>query len=106
MRKYTPTINGRPIDTIPYLVASDLGVAREHLFFRNGKQVKNLPPDKSKEVFCSFESYATQPCGLNKIHFWMHRTEKLAQNGKASGVFRYIVAGAQKQSAYSFYRMG
>ena len=79
MRKYTPTINGRPIDTIPYLVASDLGTAREHLFFRNGKQVKNLPPNKSKEVFCSFESYATQPCGLNKIHFWVHRTEKLQE---------------------------
>lgn len=75
MRTKTPTINGRPIDTIPYLKASDLGVAREHLHFLNGKLAKNLPQNKTKEVFCSFESYAKQKCGLNKMCFWMHRTE-------------------------------
>lgn len=77
MRKQTPTINGRSIDTIPFLTASDLGTAREHIFFRNGKQVKNLPQDKRKEIFCSFESYAEHKCGLDEIHFWMQRTETL-----------------------------
>ena len=79
MRKYSPTLNGRPIETIPYLTASDLGAAREHLFFRNGKQVSNPPQNKTKEVFCSFESYADNKCGLDRIYFWMHRTEKVQQ---------------------------
>lgn len=79
MRTKTPTINGRPIDTIPYLTASDLGAAREHVFFINGKRANNLPQNKATEVFCSFESYAKQPYGLDKIHFWMHRTERLQQ---------------------------
>ena len=79
MRKKTITLNGRPIDTIPYLTASDLGAAREHIFFRNGKQVVNLPQNKKTEVFCSFESYmsAENKCGLGSIHFWLQRTEKV-----------------------------
>lgn len=78
MRQSSQTINGRPIDTIPYFMASDLGEARENLFFRNGKQVKNLPQNKAIEVFCTFESYAAEnKCGLEKINFWMKRTEKV-----------------------------
>ena len=77
MRQKTPTLNGRPIDTIPYLVALDLGVAREHLHFRNGKQVKNLPQDKAREIFCTFESYAKENYGLDKKSFWMCRTENI-----------------------------
>ena len=79
MRQRTRTLNGRPIDTIPYLTASDLGAAREHIFFRNGKQVVNMPQNKTTEVFCSFESYAPagSECGLERIHFWMQRTEKV-----------------------------
>lgn len=78
MRVRTKTINGRHIDTIPYLMASDLGAAREHLFFRNGKQVKNLPQDKATEVFCSFETYNKEiELWVSKIHFWMKRTEKV-----------------------------
>ena len=78
MRQYTQTINGRQIDTIPYLSASDLGAAREHIFFRNGKQVINQPQDKATEVFCSFESYAKEDKRWkNSMHFWMKRTEKV-----------------------------
>lgn len=77
MRSHVQTINGRPIDTIPYLIASDLGEAREHLFFRNGKQVKNLPQDKATEVFCSFETYNDGKYGLPQTHFWMKRTDKV-----------------------------
>ena len=78
MRSYSRTINGRPIDTIPYFTASDLGEAREHIFFRNGKQVKNLPQDKATEVFCSLESYAKEDKRWeNNMHFWMKRTEKI-----------------------------
>ena len=78
MRSRTQTINGRPIDTIPYLTASDLGSAREHLFSRNGKQVKNLSQNKSTEVFCSFETYSKESeLWGSTIHFWMKRTEKV-----------------------------
>ena len=78
MRSYSRTINGRPIDTIPYFNASDLGEAREHIFSRNGKQVKNLPQDKATEVFCSFESYAKyDKRWVSNMHFWMKRTEKV-----------------------------
>lgn len=78
MRSYSRTINGRPIDAIPYFNASDLGEAREHIFSRNGKQVKNLPQDKTTEVFCSFESYAKEDKRwANNMHFWMKRTEKV-----------------------------
>lgn len=78
MRQRTQTINGRPIDTIPYLTASDLGEAREHLFFRNGKQVKNLPQNKATEVFCSFETYNKESeLWGSHINFWMKRTEKV-----------------------------
>ena len=80
MRKYSPTLNGRPVDTIPYLVASDLGEAREHLFSRNGKQVTNLPQNKTTEVFCSFESYtAENKCGIDRMSFWMKRTDRLQE---------------------------
>jgi hypothetical protein len=78
MRQKTPTINGRPIDTIPYFIASDLGEAREHIFFRNGRQVVNLPQNKATEVFCTFDSYAKEnKCGVDNIRFWMKRTEKV-----------------------------
>lgn len=78
MRSYSRTINGRPIDTIPYFNASDLGEAREYIFSRNGKQVKNLPQDKATEVFCSFESYAKEDKRwVNNMHFWMKRTKKV-----------------------------
>lgn len=78
MRSYSRTINGRPIETIPYFAASDLGEAREHLFSRNGKLVKNLPQNKATEVFCSFESYAKEnKRWVNSMHFWMKRTEKV-----------------------------
>ena len=70
MRQYTPTLNGRKIEDIPYLVASDLGKAREHLHFRNGKQCKNHPQDKQKEVFCTIEMR-----NGNRTSLWMQRTE-------------------------------
>lgn len=70
MRQYTPTLNGRKIDDIPYLVASDLGKAREHLHFRGGKLCKNHPQDKAKEVFCVYENK-----GYSIMSFWMQRTE-------------------------------
>ena len=78
MRQWTRTLNGRPIDTIPYFMASDLGGAREHIFSRNGRQVKNLPQNKATEVFCSFETFnkESERWG-NNIHFWMKRTEKV-----------------------------
>lgn len=62
-------INGRDADTIPYLSASDLGKAREHLHFRNGKQIVNAPQNKAKEIFCTYEGKG----GIRKS-FWMHRT--------------------------------
>ena len=78
MRSFSQTINGRPIDTIPYLTASDLGAAREHIFSRNGKQVKNLPQDKATEVFCSFETYAKEnKRWTSSMHFWMKRSERV-----------------------------
>ena len=49
------TIKRRDINIVPYLPASDLGKAREHLFFRNGKQVHNLPQNKQTEIFCTYE---------------------------------------------------
>lgn len=77
MRTYSKTLNGRPIDTIPYLEASDLGMAREHLFSRDGRQVKNLPQLKESEVFCHFETYAKYSIGLPTKAFWMKRTTKV-----------------------------
>lgn len=69
MRQYTPTLNGRKVEDIPYLVASDLGKAREHLHFRNGKQCKNHPQDRQKEIFCVYEKG-----GYSIMSFWMQRT--------------------------------
>ena len=63
------TINGRDINTIPYLPASALGKAREHLFFRNGKQARNLPQNEETEIFGTYENRD----GTRKS-FWMHRT--------------------------------
>ena len=51
-------------------MASDLGNAREHLHFRNGKQCKNNPQDKEKEVFCTIEMR-----NGNRTSLWMQRTE-------------------------------
>lgn len=77
---------------IPFLNASDLGKAREHLFTRNGKQCKNCPQDKTNEVFC----YAEMMDG-NKIHFWMQRTAameplyaKLIQDRKYNQHIRFV----------------
>ena len=65
-------LNGRLISTIPYLTASDLGKAREHLHFLNGKQVKNHPQDRQNEIFCHISNR-----GIPKGSFWMRRTPKL-----------------------------
>lgn len=72
MRQYTPTLNGRKIEDIPYLVASDLGKAREHLHFRDGKQCKNHPQDRTNEVFCTMEMR-----NGNRTSLWMQRTEAM-----------------------------
>ena len=60
----------KDISKIPFLIASDLGKAREHLHFRDGKQCKNHPQDKENEVFCSIEMRNGERQSL-----WMHRTE-------------------------------
>lgn len=65
-------INGRDINDIPYLSAKDLGKAREHLHFRNGKQVVNHPQNKATEIFCTYEGKG----GVRKS-FWMQRTPKV-----------------------------
>ncbi len=62
-------LNGRDVDTIPYLLASDLGKARGHLFFRNGKQIKNPPQNKRTEIFCTYEGR-----GGERKSFWLQRT--------------------------------
>lgn len=80
MRQRTPTLNGRPIDTIPYLKAEDLGKAREHLHFRNGRLAKNSPQDEQKEVFCSIDKL-----GAPSKCFWMQRTNKLQE------FFNYLI---------------
>lgn len=67
-------VDKKRINEVPYLVATDLGEAREHLFFRNGKQVKNKPQDKKLEVFCTIEMR-----NGDRQHFWMHRTEKVEE---------------------------
>lgn len=54
---------------IPYLSASSLGKAREHLHFRNGKQIKNLPQNKAKEIFCVYEGRNGE-----RKSFWLYRT--------------------------------
>lgn len=77
---------------IPFLNASDLGKAREHLFARNGKQCKNCPQDKTNEVFCHAEMMDG-----NKIYFWMQRTAameplyaKLIQDRKHNQHIRFV----------------
>ena len=62
------------INKVPYLVATDLGAAREHIFFRNGKQVKNIPQNKRTEVFCTVEMR-----NGDRQYFWMHRSEKVEE---------------------------
>ena len=57
---------------IPFILASDLGAAREHLFSRNGKGVKNLPQNEDKEIFCSVEMLDG-----TRQYLWMHRTETI-----------------------------
>lgn len=59
----------KDLSKIPYLTASDLGKAREHLFARNGKQMKNHAQDKNNEVFCTIEMR-----NGNRMSFWMRRT--------------------------------
>lgn len=62
----------KDISKIPYLNAEDLGKAREHLHFRNGKMMKNKPQNKELEVFCTIEMR-----NGDRKSLWMHRTEKL-----------------------------
>ena len=62
----------KDISKIPYLDAVDLGEAREHLHFRNGKQMKNKPQNEKLEVFCTIEMR-----NGDRESLWMHRTEKL-----------------------------
>ena len=57
---------------IKYLSAKDLGKAREHLHFRNGKQVVNRPQNKATEIFCTYEGK-----GGARKSFWMQRTPKV-----------------------------
>ena len=59
----------KELDKIPYLSASDLGKAREHLHFRDGKQIKNLPQNKLTEIFCVYEGRDG-----TRQSFWLHRT--------------------------------
>lgn len=77
---------------IPFLNASDLGKAREHLFFRNGKQCKNRPQDKTNEVFCTIEMR-----NGSRMSFWMQRTAameplyaKLIQDRKYNQHIRFV----------------
>lgn len=62
----------KDINKAPFLLASDLGASRENIFFRNGKQVKNPPPDRDNEIFCSIRMQNGERASL-----WMHRTKKL-----------------------------
>ena len=66
------TINGRDVNNIPFLQAKSLGPAREHLFFRNGRQVLNQPQDKAREIFCTYEGRD----GTRKS-FWLCRTPEV-----------------------------
>ena len=63
----------KDMSKIPYLTADALGKAREHLFSRNGRQMKNRPQDKEREVFCTIEMRDG-----TRQSFWMQRTETLA----------------------------
>jgi len=65
-------INGRDADSIPFLQAKSLGDAREHLHFRDGKQIKNKPQNKATEIFCCYEGRD----GTRKS-FWLHRTPEI-----------------------------
>jgi len=58
----------KDIEFTPYLFASSLGKAREHLYFRDGKQMYNKPQDKVNEIFCVYESKNGSKA------FWMERT--------------------------------
>lgn len=91
MRKETRTLNGRPIDTIPYLTASDLGKAREHLHSRNGKLVKNQPQDKRNEVFCHVSNK-----GIPGRCFWMQRTPRLNE------FFDYLIQDRRENQSIEF----
>lgn len=62
----------KDIDKIPFMLASDLGCAREHMHFRNGKLTKNPPQDGKNEIFCSIEMQDGTRQSL-----WMQRTEKI-----------------------------
>lgn len=62
----------RDIDKIPFLLASDLGSAREHMHYRNGKLTKNPPQDEKNEIFCSIEMR-----NGNRQSLWMRRTDAI-----------------------------
>ena len=92
MRQYSETINGRPIDKIPFVWAHELGPAREHIFFLNGKQVKNKPQDEKREMFCHYEKD-----GYSVKHFWLTRsartdefTSKLIQDSRFNQHIHFI----------------
>ena len=69
----------KDIDKVPFFLASDLGKAREHMHFRNGKLTKNPPQDKANEIFCSIEMRDGTRQSL-----WMRRTEKVNE------IFNYL----------------
>ena len=62
----------KDMNKIPFFSADDLGSAREHLFSRNGKQVKKIPQDERNEIFCCIEMRDG-----TRQYLYMHRTEKL-----------------------------
>ena len=62
----------KDISKIPFILANDLGSAREHLHHRNGKLTKNPPQDEKNEIFCSIEMRNGERQSL-----WMRRTEKI-----------------------------
>lgn len=64
----------------PWLTADDLGAAREYVFHRNGKQVKNHPQNRENEIFCSYESRAKNQNGFGiRASFYMRRTPRLQE---------------------------
>jgi hypothetical protein len=69
----------KDISKIQFLLASDLGKAREHMHFRNGKLTKNPPQDEEKEIFCSISML-----NGDRQSLWLHRTEKIDR------IFRYL----------------
>lgn len=74
--------NNEECKNVPYLTAEYLGNAREILFFRDGKQVKNIPQDKKNEVYFNIEK-CVEVDGKKEFRSvkkgYMKRTEKLKE---------------------------